>query len=77
MSAYSKEVQNRENASFNESTSLNPEDQKWIEAGFKKYSRGEWVLKREEGWSKAIFTSLIFIPSTAALLYVSLFKGAF
>jgi hypothetical protein len=77
MSAHSKEVQNRENSSFNESSSLNPEDQKWIEAGFKKDSRGVWVLKREEGWSEAIFTGLTFIPSTAALLYVSLFKGAF
>jgi hypothetical protein len=54
MSAYSKEVQNRENSSFKESKSLNSEDQKWTEAGFRKDSTGKWVLKREEGWNKAI-----------------------
>jgi hypothetical protein len=77
MSAYSKEVQNRENSSFKESKSLNSEDQKWTEAGFRKDSTGKWVLKREEGWNKAIIIGLTFTPHMTVLLYVSGFKGTF
>jgi hypothetical protein len=77
MSAYSKEVQNRENSSFKESKSLNSEDQKWTEAGFRKDSTGQWALKREEGWNMAIVVGLTFTPPMTALLYVSRFKETF